>query len=85
MSFLSNTSLISWLATGFNGIKTNVPDILTYLTISSMIPTFSWTAFSPHPHFILVKRSVGVSEAKVRPEMPFEPTPQDLLQEAELL
>lgn len=50
-----------------------------------MIPLFYLTAFSPHPHFILAKRSVEAPEAKIRPEMPFEPTPQDLLQEAEPL
>jgi hypothetical protein len=31
------------------------------------------------------KRFLEVAEVKIRPEMPSEPTPQDLLQEAELL
>jgi hypothetical protein len=50
-----------------------------------MIPLFYLTAFSPHPHFILAKRSVEAPEAKIRPEMLFESIPRDLLQEAEPL
>jgi len=36
-------------------------------------------------NFILAKRSVEWIEAKILPETPFEPTLQDLRQEAELL